>query len=209
MGLFGEKEIKNKISFNVVHVHILEETARGDLMKIGQLKRKLGKTMDDKEVYVSVFGEKLPIQPNELLPRADGSKDFFVLREGLGTFKALSLFHYSAEYFENNGDSDIHEHIKKMREKAIYLRSMNVNEKQVYKSTLKHIYSKGLGFWDKHGPALFMILILVLGLGDMIYMMGEVGDISRENSGAMIESARILADGFNQSVQEIRGFTGS
>jgi hypothetical protein len=178
----------------------MEETVRGDLIKLAQIKTKILKDPNDQQVSVKIFGIKVPIQANELLHRADGSKDFFVLREGKGTFTGLTMFHYSKRYFEDHDDTEIRDHIKQLANSAVYLRTMTVNEKQVYKNTLKRIYAKGLGFWDKHGPAVLMIIVLVLGVGTLIYM-----------SNAQTEQAEIYAEmirGFGHQVSQALNSTG-
>lgn len=202
MGLFGKKEIKNRVEFNTVHVHILEETVRGDLLKIGQFKKRISRNNEDKSIFVKIFGERISFQPNELLHRADGSKDFFLLREGVGVFKPLTMFHYNTEYFEKNSDNEMLTDLKVLKNRAIYLRTMNVNEKQVYKNTLKGIYARGLGFWDKHGPALLMIMIFVIGVGALIFITKEMTTINATNTGALTEIGRNLADAINGSYQQ-------
>lgn len=210
MGLFNRSkpEIKNKAEFNIVHVHILEETVRGDLIKIGQFKKRISRNNEDKTIFIRLFGEKVEMQHNELLHRADGSKDFFILREGLGVFKPLTLFHYSNTYFEKTSDTEILQEIKGLKQKALYLKTMNVNEKQVYKNTLKGIYSRGLGFWDKHGPLMMMILIFVLGIGALIYMGNSQIDQAEIYANAMKNFGQTVATAINSTSQTIPAYNG-
>lgn len=216
-GLFNRKKRfeKNKMkvdskAFNRVFCFFLEETQRGDVIVINQKQLKLKNDKKNNSTYIQVQKRvRVYLQVNEMIPRADGTKIVFILRTGAGSFKALTISYLSEKYFSEHTTKDIQEWIEKEKGHALYLRSMNINERQLFMDTAKKILENAEETWEKLAPWAALIIIAIIMMGGFYMIASKMLAQNTAISHQFLQGSQTIANAmqntWNSTLQVIRG----
>lgn len=200
-GFLKPKKITSYKQLNRCLIHLLEETPRGDLQKVAGLIKFIQNDKEQNSTFVWLFGKKVFVQMNEMLNCTNGSKEVFVLRTGAGNFTALTLDYLSKRFFEEAGD--VKAYIDEKKDKAIHLSSMTINEKQIYKDTLKRIIEKGMDRFKSLASWGAVVLVAFIMAAAFIYMINKGVGLHQQDVAAGQQFLKQSAQLFNQSVQRI------
>ncbi|RLB76324.1 MAG: hypothetical protein DRH24_18060 [Deltaproteobacteria bacterium] len=176
----------NKAPIDKVIAHVCEITPNGDPLKVAELKFKLKAEGEERTPFISYHGKKIYIQPSELLKRIDGVKEIWLLRDGKGNLVPYSTMFLTPELLSSKG------FVEKLKRQIIAFKPMTINEKQIYKRTLKRIYSRS-NWWQPLVGAGLVFLGMIIGAGIFLYALDKA-------SGDFLQGAQTVASGLKQLV---------
>ncbi len=160
------KDMKS-VDFDRVIVHVCEITPGGYPIKVAELKLKLRVEGEEKTPYLKYFNNKIYIQPSELLLRADGVKEAWVLREGKG-----SLVPYSPLFLtKENVKKDF---LERAGESLLAFKKMTINEKIIYKESLKRLMQK-YRWWQPLVGSALVFIGMMLAAGIVLFAINKGG----------------------------------